>query len=151
MWLWAAELGWWELGNRLRLGGLGLWADYSPGLVYKLEKIICISLHLWFPLFCQIFSHREHLIDRCWSPPGRDTQNCSSKEQSRVQGFQTLSPTWGWGLSCFISQPNGQSPSLQTCSHLSAFNLGYFPPLIHHCPVKLLVLINCGCPIPGGV
>lgn len=36
--LWAAELGWWELGNRLGLGGLELWDNYSFDLVYKLEK-----------------------------------------------------------------------------------------------------------------
>lgn len=114
-----------ELGNRLGLG-FGLWADYPFDSVYELEKIICNSVHSWLPLFCQIFSHGEHLMDRCWSLPGRD-QNCSSKEQSRVQDLPDFQDTaWGWSLFWFISQPSAQSPSLQTCSQLSAFSLGYF-------------------------
>lgn len=47
-------------------------------------------------------------------------------EQSPRLSRPFKTPTWGWGLSCFLSQPNGQSPSLQTCFQVSAFSLGYF-------------------------
>lgn len=127
IWLWAAGLGWWELGNILGLGKLGLWADNPFDLVYELEKIFHLTSFVISPILSDIFRWRT--LDRQVqvTPWQRHPKLfLQGTEQSpRLSGpFKT--PAQGCCLSCFLSQPNGQSPSLQTCFQLAAFSLGYF-------------------------
>lgn len=131
-----------------------LWAGYAFDLVYEVEKIICISLDSICdsPYFVRYFHMENTRCADAGNSPAGAPKTDPPRNRAESKTFKTFQDTnMGMVTVLFYITAQWSEPFLADLFSTVCFQFGLFPVLIHHCSENLLILINCGCPIPGRV